>query len=168
MLTVRAATVADIRLIFDFIVELAVYEKAAAEVVTNESGIADSLFGPAARARALVCELGGQPVGFAVYFYSYSTWLGKNGIYLEDLYVTPEFRGRGAGKALLQHIARIAVAEDCGRLEWSVLDWNTPAIAFYEALAAKPQSEWIRYRLSGNELRALAASTSPESGKTGE
>lgn len=156
MLTVRAATVADTKLVFDLIVELAVYEKAAAEVETSEQGIRESLFGPSARAKALVCELNGQPVGFAVYFYSYSTWLGKDGIYLEDLYVTPAYRGKGAGKALLQHIARIAVAEGCGRLEWSVLDWNRPAIEFYESLAAKPQSEWIRYRLSGNELRTLA------------
>ncbi len=168
MLTVRPATIADTKLIFGFIVELAVYEKAAAEVVTDEKGVADTLFGPSARASALVCELDGEPVGFAVYFYSYSTWLGKNGIYLEDLYVTPQFRGRGAGKALLQHIARIAVVEDCGRLEWSVLDWNTPAINFYEALAAKPQSEWIRYRLSGDDLHALAASTNKQTSVTGE
>jgi len=91
-----------------------------------------------------------------VYFYNYSTWLGRNGIYLEDLYVSPEKRGLGAGKALLRHIARIAVAEGCGRFEWSVLDWNAPAIAFYEAAGARPQDEWTVYRLQGDALRAFA------------
>jgi GNAT superfamily N-acetyltransferase len=124
--------------------------------VTDENGISDSLFGPTARAKALVCEVDGRAVGYAVYFYSYSTWLGRNGIYLEDVYVSPAFRGRGAGKALLRKLAQIAGAENCGRLEWSVLDWNTPAIEFYEALGAQAQSEWIKYRISGDALRKLA------------
>jgi len=156
MINIRAATSADAKLIFDLIVELAVYEKARHEVVPDENGISDSLFGPTARAKALVCEVDGRAVGYAVYFYSYSTWLGRNGIYLEDVYVSPAFRGRGAGKALLRQLAQIAAAENCGRLEWSVLDWNTPAIEFYEALGAQAQSEWIKYRISGDALRKLA------------
>lgn len=156
MINVRAAVPTDATLIFDLIVELAVYEKAPHEVITDAAGISDSLFGPSARAHALVCEVDGVAAGYAVYFFSYSTWLGKNGIYLEDVYVTPEFRGRGAGKAMLRQLAQIAVAGNCGRLEWSVLDWNTPAIEFYEALGARPQSEWIKYRISGDALRQLA------------
>lgn len=156
MIKVRAATAADAKLIFDLIVELAVYEKAPNEVITDEAGIRQSLFGVGARAKSLVCELDGKPVGYAVYFYSYSTWLGRNGLYLEDVYVTPTHRGRGAGKAMLRELARIAVAENCGRVEWSVLDWNTPAIEFYEALGARPQNEWIKYRLSGDALQQLA------------
>ena len=93
-----------------------------------------------------------QPIGFAVYFYNYSTWLGKNGLYLEDLYVTPESRGIGAGKALLQHMANIAVDQDCGRFEWRVLDWNEPSIKFYQSIGALPQDEWIGYRLDGQAL----------------
>lgn len=105
----------------------------------------------------LICLDGDTPVGFAVYFFNYSTWQGRHGLYLEDLYVSSECRGRGAGKALLQHLAAIAVEKDCGRFEWSVLDWNAPSIAFYESLGAQPQSEWIRYRLTGRALEALAA-----------
>lgn len=156
MITIRPAHADDAQLILDFIVELAIYEKAAHEVLTDVEGIRQSLFGEGTRAKALICAIDSQPVGYAVYFYSYSTWLGKNGIYLEDLYVSPHHRGKGAGKALLQHLAGIAVADNCGRLEWSVLDWNTPAIEFYEALGAQPQSEWIRYRLAGAALAELA------------
>jgi GNAT superfamily N-acetyltransferase len=96
------------------------------------------------------------PIGYAVYFFSYSTWLGRQGLYLEDLYVTPEQRGSGAGKQLLRHLAQLACAKGCARLEWSVLDWNEPAIQFYQSLGAKPQDEWIRYRLAGEELRSFA------------
>ena len=96
-------------------------------------------------------------MGFAVYFFNYSTWQGRLGLYLEDLYVSPEHRGKGAGKALLSHLAKIAVDNDCGRFEWSVLDWNTPSIEFYDSLGAKPQSEWIRYRMTGDALQNLAA-----------
>ena len=156
MLTIRPATADDAQCILDFIIELAIYEKAPQEVVTDVAGIRESLFGETAKARALICSIDDQPAGYAVYFYSYSTWLGKNGIYLEDVYVSPAWRGKGAGKAMLQHLARIAVNENCGRLEWSVLDWNTPAIEFYEALGAVPQNEWIRYRLTGKALQALA------------
>jgi GNAT superfamily N-acetyltransferase len=109
----------------------------------------------------LLAELSGEAIGFAVYFYSYSTWLGRKGIYLEDLFVLPAYRGYGAGKALLRYLAGIAVNEGCGRLEWSVLDWNTPAIVFYEALGAEPQNEWTRYRLSGKALQEMAATATP-------
>ena len=156
MIQIRAANSADAELILDFIMELAVYEKAPQEVVASVSQIRDTLFGPYAKAHCLICSIDEKPVGYAVYFYNYSTWLGKNGIYLEDVYVSPAYRGRGAGKAMLRHIAKIAVDENCGRFEWSVLDWNTPAIRFYEALGAKPQSEWTIYRLTGNSLKALA------------
>ncbi len=154
---IRPATAADAALILRFIRELAIYEKAESSVQTDEAGIRASLFAPDAKAFALVCEVAGEPVGYAVYFFNYSTWLGRNGLYLEDLYISPGHRGRGAGKALLQHIARIAMDNDCGRFEWSVLDWNAPAIAFYEAVGAKPQSEWTVYRMQGEALRKFAA-----------
>lgn len=157
MISIRPAVAEDAQLIFDFIVELAVYEKAPEAVTTDVARIRQSLFGEGASAKALICTIDDEAVGYAVYFYSYSTWLGKNGIYLEDVYVAPAHRGKGAGKAMLRHLARIAVAEDCGRLEWSVLDWNTPAIEFYQALQAAPQSEWIKYRLDGAALQQLAA-----------
>lgn len=153
---IRDANADDAALILRFIRELAIYEKAESSVQTDEAGIRDSLFGTDAKARALICEAEGQPIGYAVYFYNYSTWLGRNGLYLEDLYVSPASRGSGAGKALLQYIARQAVAEGCGRFEWSVLDWNTPAIEFYEAMGARPQSEWTVYRLEGDALKAFA------------
>ena len=155
-LHIRDATVADAGLILRFIRELAIYEKAEASVQTDEAGIARSLFAPDATARALICEADGAAVGFAVYFHNYSTWLGRNGLYLEDLYVSPEQRGRGAGKALLQHLARLAVDRGCGRFEWSVLDWNEPAIAFYRAAGARAQDGWTVYRLEGPALHAFA------------
>ena len=157
VLDIRPATAADAGVILRMIRELAIYEKAESAVQTDEAGIAESLFGAGASARALICEADGEAVGYAVYFYNYSTWLGRKGIYLEDLYVSPQQRGQGAGKALLQHLARQAVAEGCGRFEWSVLDWNTPAIAFYTAAGAKPQDEWTVYRLEGQALREFAA-----------
>jgi GNAT superfamily N-acetyltransferase len=158
MMEIRGATAADAQLIFDFIVELAIYEKAKHEVVTTVDEIADTLFGPAAKARALICSIDGKPAGYAVYFYNYSTWLGRNGIWLEDVYVTPAYRGRGAGKALLKHVAGIAVKENCGRFEWSVLNWNTPSIEFYESLGAQPLDEWTIYRVTGDALKKLAQS----------
>ncbi|QEL55885.1 GNAT family N-acetyltransferase [Chromobacterium paludis] len=139
-----------------FITELAIYERAEHEMVASVADIESSLFGPQAKAQALMCHVDGQLAGFAVYFFSYSTWLGKNGLYLEDLYVTPEMRGAGAGKALLKHLAQLALEQDCGRFEWSVLDWNQPAIDFYQSLGAKPQAEWVRYRLAGDDLRQFA------------
>jgi GNAT superfamily N-acetyltransferase len=155
-LNIRPATRDDAALILRFITELAIYERAEHEVKTDTAGIEASLFSDVATAHALICERDGQPIGYAVYFFNYSTWLGRNGLYLEDLYVTPESRGTGAGKALLKHLARIAVERDCGRFEWSVLDWNEPAIKFYESLGALPQNEWTTYRLTGTALQALA------------
>ncbi|HTQ99465.1 MAG TPA: GNAT family N-acetyltransferase [Candidatus Acidoferrum sp.] len=156
MIAIRAATADDAAQILGFIRELAEYERAAEQVVATVEQIRVSLTGPEAKARALIGEIDGVAAGFAVYFYSYSTWLGRNGIYLEDVYASPMQRGKGLGKALLQHLATQAVAEGCGRLEWSVLDWNTPAIEFYDALDAEPLDEWIRYRLSGESLRRVA------------
>lgn len=158
-LTIRPATPDDAELILRFITELAIYEKAEHEVKTDAAGIRDSLFAERATAHGLICEHQGRPIGYAVYFFNYSTWLGKHGLYLEDLYVSPEARGLGAGKALLRHLAQLAVARGCGRFEWSVLDWNTPAIDFYESFGARPQSEWTTYRLTGQALLDFAADT---------
>ena len=156
-LNIRPATPDDAELILRFITDLAIYEKAEHEVKTDAAGIRDSLFGEGSTAHGLICENDGQPIGYAVYFFNYSTWLGKHGLYLEDLYVSPEARGLGAGKALLRHLAQLAVARGCGRFEWSVLDWNTPAIEFYESFGARPQSEWTIYRLTGQALLDFAA-----------
>lgn len=154
---IRPATPDDAELILRFITDLAIYEKAEHEVKTDSAGIRDSLFAEGSTAHGLICENDGQPIGYAVYFFNYSTWLGKHGLYLEDLYVSPEARGLGAGKALLRHLAQLAVARGCGRFEWSVLDWNTPAIDFYESFGARPQSEWTTYRLTGQALLDFAA-----------
>jgi len=156
-LHIRTATADDAELILRFITDLAIYEKAEHEVQTDVAGIRDSLFGEGSTTHALICEQDGVAIGFAVYFFSYSTWLGKHGIYLEDLYVSPEYRKLGAGKALLQHLAQLAVAKGCGRLEWAVLDWNTPAIEFYESFGARPKDDWISYRLTGQALLDFAA-----------
>ncbi|QTF09826.1 GNAT family N-acetyltransferase [Brenneria izadpanahii] len=147
----------DAGIILDLIIELAEYEKARHEVVASRQDIEQSLFGEDAGAEALICSIDGQPAGYAVFFMSYSTWLGKNGIYLEDLYIGQKFRHRGAGKALLGHLAEIARQRKCGRLEWSVLDWNQPAIDFYKSIGALPQDEWIRYRLDENGIKQLAS-----------
>jgi GNAT superfamily N-acetyltransferase len=155
-LHIRPATPADAELILGFITELAIYEKAEHEVVASVDDIRRSLQDPEGYARALICSLDDEPVGFALYFLSYSTWLGRKGIYLEDLYVSSKHRGVGAGKALLKHLAQIAQDSGCGRLEWSVLDWNEPAIKFYESIGAAAQPEWIRYRLAGDSLKAFA------------
>ena len=155
-LNIRDAVVTDAALILHFVRELAIYEKAEHEVLADEQSIRRSIFGDGSRVDALICELDGEAIGFAVYFYNYSTWLGKPGLFLEDLYVSPEFRGVGAGKALLQHLAAIALAKDCGRFEWNVLDWNEPSIKFYDSLGAIPQNEWIGYRLTGQALQDLA------------
>jgi GNAT superfamily N-acetyltransferase len=154
---IRPATPDDAELILRFITDLAIYEKAEHEVKTDAAGIRDSLFADGSTAHGLICEYEGKPIGYAVYFFNYSTWLGKHGLYLEDLYVSPEVRGLGAGKALLRHLAQLAVARGCGRFEWSVLDWNTPAIDFYESFGASPQSEWTTYRLTGQALLDFAA-----------
>ena len=153
---IRPATIGDSETIRQFILDLAIYEKAEHEMIATEQHIKDTLFGELPNAFALIAELDGVAVGFAVYFLSYSTWLGRYGIYLEDLYVTPQARGKGAGKALLRELAKIAVAKDCGRLEWCVLDWNKPSIDFYEAMGAKPKDGWTVYRLDGDALTSFA------------
>ena len=153
---IREATPGDAALILTFITGLAIYEKAEHEVLATESDICDSLFGKDATAHGLICSKGDEPIGYGIYFYNYSTWLGKPGLYLEDLYILPEHRGSGAGKILLKHLAQIAVSKECGRFEWSVLDWNEPAIRFYKSLGAEPQDEWIIYRLTGESLLKLA------------
>lgn len=158
---VRPAVLEDAIHIHRFIIELAIYEKAEHEVKSTVSDIEKTLFSEGCTAHALMVEIEGEPVGMAIYFYNYSTWLGQNGIYLEDLYVTPKHRGSGLGKKLMVQLARIAKEKNCGRMDWSVLDWNQPAINVYDALNAKPQSEWIAYRLSGDALDALAATDSP-------
>lgn len=158
-LHIRPATADDAALILRFITDLAIYEKAEHEVKTDAAGLRDSLFGVGSTSHALICERDGQPIGYAVYFFNYSTWLGKHGLYLEDLYVSPEARGTGAGKALLRHLAQTAVALGCGRFEWAVLDWNTPAIEFYQSFGARPQDEWTTYRLTGQALHDFAAGT---------
>ncbi|MBJ6384885.1 GNAT family N-acetyltransferase [Enterobacter cloacae] len=155
-ITIRQARPEDAAAIYDMIYELAVYEKAPEEVVTTPDEIRKTLFGADSKTEALIAEYAGRVVGYAVFFTSYSTWLGRNGIYMEDLYVSPEYRNKGAGKALLKKIAQCAVERDCGRLEWSVLDWNQSAIDFYLSIGALPQSEWVRYRLDGDALRAFA------------
>ena len=155
-MTIRQASPADAKAIYDMIYELAVYEKAPEQVVTTVEEIQASLFASDSKTEALICEIDNKVAGYAVFFTSYSTWLGRNGIYMEDLYVTPDYRGIGAGKALLKTIAQYAVQRKCGRLEWSVLDWNQPAIDFYLSIGAQPQDEWVRYRLTGDALRAFA------------
>jgi GNAT superfamily N-acetyltransferase len=155
-LIIRKAVPVDAATIHGFIVELAVYEKAEHEVKASIAEIESSIFSADSPAKALICELNGEAIGFAVYFYNYSTWQGRKGLYLEDLYVSLKHRGLGAGKFLLRHLAQVAVEEGCGRFEWSVLDWNQPAIDFYEAVGAKAQAEWVKYRLAGDDLLNFA------------
>ncbi|MGH9406995.1 MAG: GNAT family N-acetyltransferase [Terriglobia bacterium] len=156
MLRIRAAEVSDISLLLEFIRELAEYEKAPAEAVAAAEDLARDGFSACPRFRAVIAEWDGQPAGFALYFYNYSTWRGRPGIYLEDLFVRPKFRKNGIGKALLAHVASTAVSEGCGRFEWQVLDWNTSAIEFYEAAGALPLKEWITMRVTGLALDELA------------
>jgi GNAT superfamily N-acetyltransferase len=156
-ITVRPATELDCAQILRFIRGLAEYERLADKVVADEAGLREGLFGAHPAAEVLIAEDGGAPVGFALFFRTYSTFLAKPGLYLEDLFVIPEARGRGAGLALMIALARICVARDYGRFEWSVLDWNAPALGFYAKLGALPQSEWTVQRLTDEPLRALAA-----------
>jgi len=153
---IRPATGADVSLILTLIRELADYERLSHEVVATEEALRDSLFGERRFAEVLLGYRDGRPAGFALFFHSFSTFLGKPGIYLEDLYVRPEFRGAGIGRAMLVHLARLARERGCGRLEWSVLDWNEPAIGFYRGIGASPVSGWTLYRLTGEALEALA------------
>ena len=149
---IRDAKPSDASTILHFINELAIYEKEPNAVKTNEQAILETLFCEGATAHSLICLQDDQPIGFAVYFYNYSTWLGKNGLYLEDLYVSPDSRGNGAGKAIMKELANRALKKGCGRFEWVVLDWNKPAIDFYNSMGAEPQNEWIIYRLTGQAL----------------
>ena len=156
MITIRQATANDSPIIHQFVIELAQYEKADDQVTATIDMIRSSIFGSNGAIDARICEYDGEPIGFAVFFYNYSTWQGKKGLYLEDLYIAPAHRGKGAGKAMLQHLAKLAIEQDCGRFEWSVLDWNSPAIDFYESIGAQPKDEWIMYQLAGQRLTAFA------------
>lgn len=152
---IRLADENDVGLILQFIKELAAYEKLSNEVVATEEILRESLF-ILDGAKVIIGEYLGKPVGFALYFYSFSTFLGRKGIFLEDLFVKPEMRGKGFGKLMLSYLAKIAMDNNYGRLEWNVLDWNEPSIKFYESLEAKPLNEWITYRLTGDTLKNLA------------
>lgn len=151
----RKAVQADSGLILKFITELAVYEKMEKEVVATEENLAESLFGQRPAAEVIFALTGGTEAGFVLFFHNYSTFLGKAGIYIEDLYVKPEYRGKGIGRKLLEYIAGLAIERGCGRVEWWVLNWN-PARKFYEAIGAKSMDEWTVYRLSGHKLDKLA------------
>ena len=158
---IRIAHEDDVPLIHRFIRELAEYERLAHEVVATETSLRETLFGERRYAEVVIAEIEGEPVGFALFFHNYSTFVGRPGIYLEDLYVRPEYRGQGHGKALLVHLAKLAVERNCGRLEWAVLNWNEPAIRFYRSLGAVPQDEWQVYRVAGETLRGLAREAPP-------
>ena len=160
--TIRAAVPGDVPNILAFIRELAEYEKLTHEVSATEELLHATLFGPTPFAEALIGCVDGEPAGFAVFLYSYSTFLAKPGLYLEDLFVRPAFRGLGLGKALLLRIAAIAVERGCGRYEWSVLDWNEPAIRFYESLGAEMHGAWRRMRVEGPALEVMAGMPAPE------
>ena len=157
-LTLRSATPADAGLILRFVRALAVYEKLEQEAKATEASLAQALTGQTKRISCEIAELNGAPVGFALWFYIYSTFNGRFSLFLEDLFVEPEARGRGVGKALLARLARRCVDEDLGRMDWAVLDWNAPAIGFYEKLGARLTTEWTGVRLTGEALAALAAS----------
>ena len=155
-LSIRPATPADLPLIAELIRALADYEKLAHEVCFDDATLAAKLFGPRPYAEVIIGEVDGSAQGFALFFHNFSTFEGRPGVYLEDLFVRPAARGSGLGKALLAELARIAVERDCARLEWSVLDWNEPAIGFYKALGAKPMDEWTVFRVDGTALETLA------------
>jgi GNAT superfamily N-acetyltransferase len=155
---IRLARVEDVPIILELIRDLATYERAPHEVTATEEQLVDVLFGKRPAAEVLLAFEAKSPVGFAVYFYNFSTWLGRAGLYLEDLFVKPEKRGKGYGRALLVNLAKIALERNCGRMEWAVLDWNEPAIKFYRALGAKPMDEWTVFRLTRNGIAKLANS----------
>jgi GNAT superfamily N-acetyltransferase len=155
---IRPAGVGDVPIILELIRDLATYERAPDEVTATEEQLVDVLFGERPVAEVLLAFEAASPVGFAVYFYNFSTWLGRAGLYLEDLFVKPEKRGKGYGRALLVELAKIARDRGCGRMEWAVLDWNEPAIKFYRALGAQPMHEWTVFRLTRDEIASLADS----------
>jgi len=152
---IRMAEESDTKLILQFIKELGEYEKLSHEVVATEEKLLNTLFRKP-MAEVIIGELDGEPVGFALFFHNYSTFLGQAGIYLEDLYIKPEMRGKGFGKNMLSHLAKLAVERDCGRLEWACLDWNEPAINFYLKLGAIQQNDWTVYRVTGDTLKEIA------------
>jgi len=152
---IRAAIEADVPVILSFIQKLAVYEKLADEVVATEEALRQTLFGSRRFAEVALAFFEGEPVGFVLFFHNYSTFLGQPGLYIEDLFVDEPFRRRGFGRALLFHVARLAQDRDCGRLEWSVLDWNEPAIGFYKSLGAVAKDEWTVFRITGENLKRL-------------
>ena len=166
-LRIERATERDVPLILRLIKELAEYERMSDEVIASEDGLRRTLFGPHPAAEVVVGYAGDEPAGFALFFHNYSTFLGKPGLYLEDLFVVPKFRGRGYGKALLVHLATLAVERDCGRFEWSVLDWNRSAIAFYEGIGATVLSDWRIVRLTGAAIAQLASQAVPQAGGGG-
>lgn len=153
--TIRPATPQDVALILCFVRELAEFEREPDAVKATEESLSNALFGERS-AEAVIAEQDGEPMGFALFFHNFSTWTGRKGLYLEDLYVTPEARGSGVGTALLRHLAGIALDRDCGRFEWAVLDWNTPAIDFYTAMGAESLDEWRIRRVTGDALVKLA------------
>jgi GNAT superfamily N-acetyltransferase len=153
---IRQATASDAPVILSFIKKLAVYEKLASEVTATEEILRETLFGERRYAEVIIGYHRSEPVGFALFFHNYSTFLGKPGIYLEDLFVDEQHRGKGFGKALLVHLARLTKERNCGRLEWSVLDWNEPSINFYKALGARPMDDWTVFRVTGEALDKLA------------
>ena len=157
VITLRPAAMTDTPRILAFIRELAEYEKLAHEAVADEATLAAHLFGEHPAAEVVIAEVDGQPAGFALFFHTFSTFLGQRGLYLEDLFVRPAFRGLGLGRRLMVHLAKLALQRDCGRFEWSVLDWNAPAIGFYRSLGATGLDEWTVQRVSGDALRSLAA-----------
>jgi GNAT superfamily N-acetyltransferase len=156
-MTIEPATPADVPMILMLIRELAEFERLLHEVTATEAQVREGLFGARPSAEVAMARIGDEVAGFALYFHNFSTFLAKPGIYLEDLYVRQQFRGQGCGEALLKHLARTALARGCGRLEWSVLDWNQRAIDFYRSLGAVPMNEWTTYRVTGEALRALGA-----------
>ena len=156
-IAIRPATVDDVPLIRQLIVELAEYERMRDAAVATDAQLREQLFGAQPAAEVLIGEVDGQPAGFALFFHNFSTFLGQRGLYLEDLFVRPQFRGAGLGKHLMATLARIAVQRGCGRFEWSVLDWNAPSIGFYRSIGAMGMDEWTVQRLEGDALHALAA-----------
>ena len=157
MLKIIPASQRDVPLVLSFIRKLAEYEKLSDQLVATEELLHEGLFGPRRVAEVVLAYLADEPVGFALYFHNFSTFVGRAGIYLEDLFVEPAQRGKGVGKALLAHVANIAVERGCGRFEWAVLDWNTPSIDFYKSLGAVPLEDWTLFRLTGDALRRAAA-----------
>jgi GNAT superfamily N-acetyltransferase len=156
MLRIEPATERDVPLILQFIRGLAEYERLSHDVAATEQGLRETLFGSRPAAEVVLCYFGEEPAGFALFFHNYSTFVGKPGLYLEDLFVLPKFRGRGCGKALLAHLAKLALERNCGRFEWTVLDWNEPAIGFYKKLGAKLLEDWRVCRMTGEALKQLA------------